>query len=634
VVIPGTDSIFAVPYPYVLDDPATVPDTVTNNAGAGRVPVAEFTADRTGGSVPLTVTFTDTSTGLITDRFWDFGDGTTTNTSAATVTHTYAAPGTYSPQLTVTGPAGAGENTRADYIDMDPPSVDIISPPSAVVSNTIGFSASATDNVALARVEFYRDDSVLLSTVATPPYDLSLNTTTVDDGIHCFYARAYDAANNVNGSKTNCVSVDNNPPSVPVVTATSVSSNQIDLTWNASTDPGSGVAGYNVFRDELPIATTTATNHSDQGLVGATVYCYRVAAFDNVGRVSVPSARACAQTFTRVETMLGRYNGLLIQTNAPSHESSGTIRFVLSQTGSFAARLALGGARVAFTGQFDALGRATGTIPRRGLAPLQVSLRLDLAGADRITGTVSDGTFTSVLVADREVYSRPNPCPWAGRFAFALEPPAGNNPKIPQGIGYGTLTVTATGRGRATGVLGDGTKINVSAPLSKHGTWPLYDLLYKNQGASIGWVTFGTNRTLEATVDWFRPSMPKSAYFPRGFVTNVTLAGQAYVPPTVYNSPGATPNRLVTLDGGNLTTNIVKSVYVYDVGNVVVLSPNNENLQLRLNPSTGQFSGSFTHPLLNKTVGFKGMALRFDGMWVGYFLGANSTGYVLVEPTP
>src|SRR5262249_8454144 len=63
-------------------------NTVT---GAGAlVPVAAFSASPTNGLKPLTVTFTDTSTGTITNRFWDFGDGSTTNTSSTSLTHTYA----------------------------------------------------------------------------------------------------------------------------------------------------------------------------------------------------------------------------------------------------------------------------------------------------------------------------------------------------------------------------------------------------------------------------------------------------------------------------------------------------------------------------------------------------------------
>src|SRR5262249_46994906 len=51
--------------------------------GTGAViPSANFSASPTIGAVPLTVNFTDGSSGTITNRFWDFGDGSTTNTSA------------------------------------------------------------------------------------------------------------------------------------------------------------------------------------------------------------------------------------------------------------------------------------------------------------------------------------------------------------------------------------------------------------------------------------------------------------------------------------------------------------------------------------------------------------------------
>src|SRR5262249_15871603 len=44
------------------------------------VPVALFSGSPTNGAAPLTVTFTDTSTGTITNRNWSFGDGGVTNT--------------------------------------------------------------------------------------------------------------------------------------------------------------------------------------------------------------------------------------------------------------------------------------------------------------------------------------------------------------------------------------------------------------------------------------------------------------------------------------------------------------------------------------------------------------------------
>ena len=57
-----------------------------------------FTANQTGGPVPLHVKFTDTSTGSPTTWSWNFGDGTTS--SSQNPVHTYTNPGTYSVTLT------------------------------------------------------------------------------------------------------------------------------------------------------------------------------------------------------------------------------------------------------------------------------------------------------------------------------------------------------------------------------------------------------------------------------------------------------------------------------------------------------------------------------------------------------
>ncbi len=64
---------------------------------------AQFTANQTAGPAPLTVLFTDTSTGSPTAWNWNFGDGTWFNTTTPadrSPTHTYATRGTYSVMLT------------------------------------------------------------------------------------------------------------------------------------------------------------------------------------------------------------------------------------------------------------------------------------------------------------------------------------------------------------------------------------------------------------------------------------------------------------------------------------------------------------------------------------------------------
>jgi PKD repeat protein len=77
-------------------------------------PVANFTANPTSGDTPLTVKFTDQSTGDITTRSWSFGDGA--KSIVQNPSHTYARPGTYTVSLTVVGPGGSDTETKSGYI--------------------------------------------------------------------------------------------------------------------------------------------------------------------------------------------------------------------------------------------------------------------------------------------------------------------------------------------------------------------------------------------------------------------------------------------------------------------------------------------------------------------------------------
>jgi PKD repeat protein len=74
-------------------------------------PVASFTASPTTGTAPLVVTLNDTSSGSITSRSWNLGDGTTSTTK--TVSKTYSNPGTYAVTLTVTGSGGSTTANRS-----------------------------------------------------------------------------------------------------------------------------------------------------------------------------------------------------------------------------------------------------------------------------------------------------------------------------------------------------------------------------------------------------------------------------------------------------------------------------------------------------------------------------------------
>jgi hypothetical protein len=80
------------------------------------------------------------------------------------------------------------------------------------------------------------------------------------------------------------------------LTATAVSSSQINLSWNASTD-NVGVSGYKIYRNGTQLATVTAgTSYQNTGLSPSTSYSYTVAAYDALGNTSAQSAVATATT--------------------------------------------------------------------------------------------------------------------------------------------------------------------------------------------------------------------------------------------------------------------------------------------------------------------------------------------------
>ncbi len=118
----GADSIIGAAGWYV--------DTVVLSApsccGTVAAPIASFTGTPLSGAVPLTVTFTDTSFGFITNRFWNFGNGVTTNTSATTLSATYVTAGAYNVSLTATGPTGSNTLTRPAYVVATNSAVQII----------------------------------------------------------------------------------------------------------------------------------------------------------------------------------------------------------------------------------------------------------------------------------------------------------------------------------------------------------------------------------------------------------------------------------------------------------------------------------------------------------------------------
>lgn len=188
------------------------------------------------------------------------------------------------PELAKAKPAHAG--------DTIPPSVSITNPLSGTevaLNQSMTLQAVASDNRKVAKVEFY-DNGVLKATDTRKPYSYVWYANSI--GTHAWTAKAYDSSGNSTLSSTVTLTVanvsDTTPPSVPSgLTAAAASCSQVNLGWSPSTDTGgSGLRGYNVYRNGTYLKQVTTTSTSDTGLAASTSYSYAVSAVDNAGNQS------------------------------------------------------------------------------------------------------------------------------------------------------------------------------------------------------------------------------------------------------------------------------------------------------------------------------------------------------------
>lgn len=82
--------------------------------------VADFSGNPTSGNVPLTVSFTDLSSGNPTAWLWNFGDGTTS--TERNPVHVFANAGVYTIKLTINDGASTLTKIRENYINVIEPS--------------------------------------------------------------------------------------------------------------------------------------------------------------------------------------------------------------------------------------------------------------------------------------------------------------------------------------------------------------------------------------------------------------------------------------------------------------------------------------------------------------------------------
>jgi hypothetical protein len=306
-----------------------------------------------------------------------------------------------------------------------------------------------------------------------------------------------------------------------------------------------------------------------------------------------------------------------------------------------------------------------------------VAFTVDTNGGNKLTGTIINngqtlatftayqGVFTSKLNVIAPFRAVPldvlNPDFEKGKYTVVLPSVIAPNNGLqasayPQGSGWATATISASGVVKMIGSLADGTKFTVATILSKDKVIPLFVPLYGGKGCITGEVTLADNASSdgEGTLVWIKPAnVPKQTVYVAGWPNGIDLQlltsryvapkastagapnpanpGTALGPTVLPVTTSPTPNIEIILEDGELVPAKSNDGRLSQKGTVVALampSGGAADLGLSFKPSKGTFNGSFTHPLTQKKVVFTGVALQKAAAVGGYFL------YVPVAGSP
>jgi chitinase len=179
--------------------------------------------------------------------------------------------------------------------ELSPPTVSLSYPAAnTTVSGTVSVAASASDNVGVAKVEFYLN-GVLQSTDSSPPYLYSWNTVSTPPGSYTLSAKAYDAAGNVGQSDAVPVNVINDV-TPPVVAVTQPANNATvggTVTVNASASDNTAVTRVEFYQNQALLCAGNLPPYScswNTAEIGNGSYTLSAKAYDasgNLGQSSI-----------------------------------------------------------------------------------------------------------------------------------------------------------------------------------------------------------------------------------------------------------------------------------------------------------------------------------------------------------
>ncbi len=500
----------------------------------------------------------------------------------------------------------------ATFVDVAKPTITVAYPVAGarLTNGSVVVRGTAADNLAVNQVLVSLNDGPFQLAVGTTDWSLPLNLVA---GPNTIRVKAIDATGLESTTVTRSVT---HVVMLPIIVSTSgigtVTPNlngrilEVGKPYTMTATPGAG----NILSNWVGSITSenpalTFVMHSNATL----------------------TAQFVANPFPAVK---GTYHGLFYEESGVEHHSSGFLKLTVTDRGSFSATLLGAGRSVPFSGQFSASGRAQKLVPRTGLTPVTVDLRITLGvPVPDISGTVSDGAWTASYMGDRSLWNATDN-PYQGRYSIVLPGDAGD-PAAPAGHGYGAVQIDRAGNILLNGRSGDGQILSQTVPISPSGEWPLYAPLYTGSGSILSWLTF-TNDVIapvRGLLSWIKYPSTATAFYRAGFSNELAVLGSRYT--------GSTSNRVIRMDygqviatDGNLATPVVNTVRLSPTSTITTSGA--DGFKMTLNRTNGVFSGSFRIPGTATTRSFSGSLLQNRDVGFGYFPGTNQSGGIRFVP--
>ena len=187
-------------------------------------------------------------------------------------TDTALADGTYLYEVSAVDDAGESTSKASvsATVNNEPPAA-----PTNLTAAANGSNVNLTWNTVADATSYnvYRDGSLIAS-----PTNNAFTDTALADGTYLYEVSALDDAGESTSKASVSATVNNEPPAAPTNLSASVSSSNVNLSWNTVADATS----YKVYRDSSLIASPTTTTFTDTALADGT-YLYEVSAVDDAG---------------------------------------------------------------------------------------------------------------------------------------------------------------------------------------------------------------------------------------------------------------------------------------------------------------------------------------------------------------